>query len=53
MQVLLIYYGGTVFRTTGLRFSELTLVVALASTVVLFDLGRKVVLRVNNRKGFI
>jgi len=53
MQVLLIYYGGAVFRTTGLRFGELTLVVALASTVVLVDLGRKVLLRVNNRKGFI
>jgi len=53
MQVLLIYYGGAVFRTTGLRFGELALVVALASTVVIFDLGRKVFLRVNNRKGFI
>jgi len=53
MQVLLIYYGGAVFRTTGLRFSELTMVVALASTVVLFDLGRKMFLRVHNRKGFI
>jgi len=53
MQVLLIYYGGAVFRTTGLRFGELALVVALASTVILFDLGRKVVLRINNRKGFV
>jgi len=53
MQVLLIYYGGTVFRTTGLRLQELVLVVALASTVILFDLGRKIFLRVNNRKGFI
>jgi len=53
MQVLLIYYGGAVFRTTGLRFEELALVVALASTVVVVDLGRKVFLRVNKRKGFI
>jgi len=53
MQILLIYYGGAIFRTTGLNFSELTLVIALASTVVLFDLGRKVFLRINNRKGFI
>ena len=53
MQVLLIYYGGAVFRTTGLRFGELALVVVLASTVVVVDLGRKVFLRVNNRKGFI
>ena len=53
IQVLLIYYGGVVFRTTGLSFEELTLVVALASTVILFDLGRKVVMRVYNRKGFV
>jgi len=53
MQVLLIYYGGAVFRTTGLRFEELALVIALASTVIFFDLARKIVLRVNNRKGFV
>jgi len=53
MQVLLIYYGGAVFRTTGLRLQELALVVALASTVIIFDLGRKVFLRLHNRKGFV
>ncbi|MCL2388273.1 MAG: calcium-translocating P-type ATPase, PMCA-type [Defluviitaleaceae bacterium] len=53
MQLLLIYYGGAVFRTTGLNFSELTLVIALASTVIIFDLGRKIFLRLNKRKGFI
>ncbi|MCL2217397.1 MAG: cation-translocating P-type ATPase [Defluviitaleaceae bacterium] len=53
MQILLIYYGGAVFRTTGLNFGELALVIALASTVILFDLARKLFLRLNNRKGFI
>ena len=53
MQLLLIYFGGTVFRTTGLNFRELALVIALASTVIIFDLGRKIFLRLNNRKGFI
>jgi len=53
MQILLIYYGGAVFRTTGLSFGELAMVIALASTVILFDLGRKLFLRMNNRKGFI
>ncbi|MCL2840289.1 MAG: calcium-translocating P-type ATPase, PMCA-type [Defluviitaleaceae bacterium] len=53
MQVLLIYFGGVVFRTTGLNFSEFTLVLVLASTVVIFDLARKLFLRMNNRKGFI
>jgi len=53
MQVLLVYYGGTVFRTTGLRLGELALVIGLASTVIIVDLGRKLVLRAYNRKGFI
>ncbi len=53
IQVLLIYYGGAVFRTAGLRLEELALVVLMASTVVVFDLGRKLLLRVNKRKGFI
>jgi len=53
MQILLIYFGGAVFRTTGLSFSELALVIVLASTVVAFDFGRKVFLRMYNRKGFI
>jgi len=53
MQILLIYFGGAIFRTTGLSFSELALVIALASTVILFDLGRKMFLRLHNKKGFI
>ena len=53
MQVFLIYYGGVVFRTTGLSFGELAMVIVLASTVILFDLARKMFLRMHNRKGFI
>ena len=53
MQILLIYYGGTVFRTTGLSFNELVMVITLASTVVVFDFGRKLVMRFFDRKGFI
>jgi hypothetical protein len=53
MQILLIYFGGAVFRTTGLNFSELRLVILLASTVIVFDLARKIFLRLNKRKGFI
>jgi len=53
MQVLLIYYGGAVFRTSGLRFLELILVIGLASTVIIVDLARKLILRAYNRKGFI
>ncbi|MCL2285946.1 MAG: calcium-translocating P-type ATPase, PMCA-type [Firmicutes bacterium] len=53
MQILLIYYGGAIFRTTGLGFGELALVITLASTVIFFDLGRKLVLRLYDKKGFI
>jgi len=53
LQILLIYFGGAIFRTTGLSFGELAMVVVLASTVVFFDLGRKVFLRMHNRKGFV
>jgi len=53
MQLFLIYRGGAVFRTTGLSRDELLLVVGLASLVVGCDLLRKLVLRVQGRKGFI
>ncbi|MCL2199646.1 MAG: cation-translocating P-type ATPase [Defluviitaleaceae bacterium] len=53
LQILLIYFGGAVFRTTGLSFSELSLVLILASSVVFVDFGRKLFLRLNGRKGFI
>jgi len=53
IQIFLIYFGGAVFRTTGLNFSELALVILLASTVIIFDLARKIFLRLNNRKGYV
>ena len=53
IQISLIYFGGRVFRTSGLTAPELTLALALASTVILADLIRKTLLRANNRKGFI
>ena len=53
LQILLIYFGGAIFRTTGLSFGELALVIALASTVVFFDLGRKLFLRSQGRKGAV
>jgi len=53
LQIILIYYGGAIFRTTGLGVGELALVIALASTVVCFDFVRKLVLRLHNKKGNI
>jgi len=53
IQVLLIYYGGSLFRTAGLLPRELLVVVLIASSVIVVDLARKTILRINNRKGFI
>ncbi len=51
VQIALIYYGGTLFRTAGLTFGELLRVVLLSSLVIPFDLLRKAVLRLFHRKG--
>jgi calcium-translocating P-type ATPase len=53
IQMILIYRGGALFRTAGLKPNELALVILLASTVLAVDLVRKLLLRVNKRKGFI
>ena len=53
VQVGLIYYGGSLFRTAGLSAQELFLVVALAALVIPFDALRKLVLRCYNRKGTV
>ncbi len=51
VQIGLIYYGGSLFRTAGLTVTELLYVLALASLVIPFDLLRKSVLRLFHRKG--
>ena len=53
VQLLLIYFGGTLFRTTGLNFIELQIVLLLAFTVVPVDMARKIFIRMNGRKGSI
>jgi magnesium-transporting ATPase (P-type) len=53
VQLLLIYFGGTLFRTTGLNLFELQIVLLLAFSVVPVDLSRKVFIRLNGRKGSI
>jgi magnesium-transporting ATPase (P-type) len=53
IQMFLIYRGGALFRTAGLKLNELLFVILLASTVLVVDLVRKLLLRVNKRKGFI
>ena len=53
VQLLLIYYGGTLFRTAGLTFPELVRVLLIAFTVVPVDIGRKLILRMGHHKGTI
>lgn len=45
VQLLLIYYGGTLFRTSGLTIKELFIMILLASTVIPIDFLRKTILR--------
>jgi magnesium-transporting ATPase (P-type) len=42
VQIALIFFGGTMFRTHALPFSVIRDIILLAFTVVPFDLGRKI-----------
>lgn len=44
VQILLIYYGGELFRTSGLVYKEFKIMILLAFTVIPFDLIRKFIL---------
>ena len=48
VQLYLIYHGGSLFRTYGLTFKELMLVVFLSLTVIPIDLMRKMYIRKKN-----
>ncbi len=50
IQILLIYFGGDLFRTIGLNFKELQVMILMASTVIPIDFLRKLYLR---KKGII
>lgn len=50
VQLLLIYFGGSLFRTTGLTLKELEIMILLAATVIPIDFIRKMYLK---RKGAI
>lgn len=41
IQIFIIYFGGAIFRTTGLRYSELQFVIILAFSVIPVDFIRK------------
>ena len=50
VQILLIYFGGDLFRTIGLNFKELEVMILLASTVIPVDFLRKIIIKESNRK---
>ena len=45
VQILLIYYGGSLFRTTGLSLFEFEVMLLMALTVIPFDMIRKIILK--------
>ena len=49
VQLLLIYFGGNLFRTFGLTFKELMIMIFLASTVIPIDWIRKIYLKKTER----
>ena len=51
VQLLLIYFGGNVFRTVPLTIQQLTIVVSMSLSVIPVDLLRKFILRIFNQKG--
>ena len=48
VQILMIYYGGTVFRTNGLSILQLLITILYASLVIPLDMIRKIYLKNNN-----
>jgi len=45
IQIILIYFGGDVFRTIGLTLSELIITILIAFTVIPIDFLRKIILK--------
>lgn len=50
IQIILLYYGGSVFRSYGLTPKELMVILSLSFTVIPFDLMRKSYLRLKYNK---
>ena len=53
VQILLIYFGGEIFRTTGLTFIEFNIVIFLSFTVIPVDIIRKIILKLKGIKTII
>lgn len=52
VQVLLIYFGGNIFRTAGLDFKEWVVVILLSLIIVPVDLIRKLILKSIHKDNF-
>ena len=50
MQIILIYKGGDLFRTSGLTVNEFFIMMLFSLTVIPVDFIRKIILRYKNRK---
>ena len=50
MQVILIYKGGELFRTSGLRIDEFMVMLMFAITVIPVDFIRKIILKYRGKK---
>ena len=48
IQILLIYYGGELFRTTGLSIYEFEIMILLSFSIIPFDFIRKLILKKTN-----
>lgn len=53
IQVALIYYGGSLFRTAGLSVGELLIILSMSALVIPFDILRKSILRLYHRHGTV
>ena len=51
IQIILIYYGGNLFRTSGLTIKEFEIMILLAFTVIPIDWLRKIYLRKKGQIG--
>ena len=42
---MLVYFGGELFRTTGLTFYEFEIMILIAFSIIVFDIFRKVLIK--------
>ncbi len=50
VQIILIYFGGELFRTTGLTIYEFEIMIIVAFLVIPFDILRKILLKIKRAK---